>query len=85
VEGRGSTGARGPKGAQGTTGARGMTGAVGATGASARFPRSEALEVSEHLDGIYCELEVQMKRMGQIQQQLDELRSKVKRMFENSN
>ena len=34
-------------------------------------------EVNAHIDNIYRELDVQMKRMAQIQQQIDELRAKV--------
>jgi hypothetical protein len=36
--------------------------------------------VSEHIDDIYDELTVQMKRMAQIQQQVDELRAELQRL-----
>jgi hypothetical protein len=39
-------------------------------------------EVNSHIEDTYRELNVQMKRMGQIHQQVDELRAKVKKLSE---
>jgi len=43
---------------------------------------SLAAEVNGHIETIYKELDVQMKRMSQIQQQVDELRMKIKLLSE---
>lgn len=86
----GRAGARGPIGKPGTRGARGATGArgeKGATGptATARVPRQTLLdEINGHVEGIYRELEVQLTRMAQLQQQVDELREKVKGLAADS-
>jgi hypothetical protein len=40
--------------------------------------RSLLTEVNGHIDNIYKELDIQLKRMAQIQQQVDELRAKVR-------
>jgi hypothetical protein len=39
-------------------------------------------EVNGHIEDIYKELDVQMKRMSQIQQQVDELREKIRKLSE---
>lgn len=63
-------------------GARGRTGAVGARGVREGLPlRHSITEVGEQIDGIYEELAVQLTRMGQIQVQVDELRSKIRNLL----
>ena len=67
------------------TGARGATGArwpTGAPGKAAPDRRALAAEVNGHIEHIFKELDLQMKRMSQIQRQLDELREKVKLLSE---
>ena len=80
---RGPAGPRGAAGPAGPRGQEGQTGERGATGKTAPIDRAALLnEVNGHVDGIYKELDVQMKRMAQIQQQVDELRAKVKQLSE---
>jgi hypothetical protein len=72
---KGKTGARGPKGAMG---ARENLGAPSAGGAMNR----EALSrIHEQIQDIYQELDVQLRRMAQLQMQLDEVRAKVERLI----
>jgi hypothetical protein len=76
-------GVAGPRGVKGATGQRGTTGTRGATGAAPHVRRETLLnDVNGHLDEIFAELTVQMKRMAQIQRQVDELRAKLKRLAE---
>ena len=88
---RGQKGARGPRGARGPVGARGPTGQLGRRGPVGKPGRrgpvgvqgpqqqNEALEIMEkHLDDVYRQLEVQMKRMAQIQAELDILGATVR-------
>ena len=71
----GKTGARGPKGAMG---ARGNLGAAAAGGTVNR----EALSrIHDQIQDIYHELDVQLRRMAQLQMQLDEVRAKVERLI----
>jgi hypothetical protein len=95
---RGRQGAKGPvgkpgpiglKGATGTHGARGLTGRKGPSGvpglkgAGAKY---EAITgVYKQIDRIYQELDVQMKRMAQLQAELNEVRRKVQQMAAGSN
>ena len=74
---RGAPGPAGPRGQEGQTGERGPTSKTAATDRGALLN-----EVNGHIEGIYKELNVQMKRMAQIQQQVDELRAKVKQLSE---
>jgi hypothetical protein len=68
-------GRRGPAGPRGLKGARGATGKEGPTGKG-----NEVLEIVEkQIDDIHHELDVQMKRIAQLQLQLDELRDLVRR------
>jgi peptidoglycan hydrolase CwlO-like protein len=46
---------------------------------------SQLSEIEHTIEDIYKELDVQMTRMGQIQQQVDELRTKIKALIGNSN
>jgi hypothetical protein len=77
----GSTGATGQRGA-GARGDRGPTGAIGLSeGAIAGRNRIKLIaDVDHHITRIYHELDVQMKRMAQIQVELDDLRAKVRRL-----
>ena len=86
---RGEQGIRGERGSTGKTGPRGLTGARGKIGGrgligKAAPPLKKKLveEVNDHIDDIYRELAVQMKRMAQIQQQVDELREKIRNLAE---
>ena len=79
----GPQGERGPKGERGLQGDPGRSGPRCKTGTAAQTDRAALLaEVDGHIEDIYRELDVQMKRMSQIQQQVDELREKVKRPSE---
>lgn len=72
----GATGATGAKGKVGDKGERGLTGATSHDGG-----RNEALlSVSQHIDKIYTELEIQVTRLTELQRELNELRSKIRMM-----
>jgi len=77
-------GPRGPAGHQGDRGEPGPRGEKGERGArddSASPSTLEQLNEIEHsIEDIYKELDIQMKRMSQIQQQVDELRTKVRQL-----
>jgi len=77
---RGLTGKAGPAGAAGHTGARGAKGATGSKApASGKGRQRFIAAVDRHIENIYGELTVQMKRMAKIQLQVDELRDKIRR------
>jgi collagen triple helix repeat protein len=80
---RGLTGKAGPVGAAGHTGHTGARGAKGATGskapASGKGRKRFIAAVDRHIENIYGELTVQMKRMARIQLQVDELRDKIRK------
>ena len=79
----GPAGPRGPRGHAGARGEPGRTGKQGQVGTAAPTDRATLLdEVNGHIEDIYRELNVQMKRMSQIQQQVDELLEKLKRLSE---
>jgi Collagen triple helix repeat (20 copies) len=84
---RGIPGPAGPPGRPGTTGEQGETGATGARGPSGETgPASrdlmEVLSVVEgQIEEIYRELDVQVKRMTQLQSQLDEVRATVRHLM----
>ena len=79
-------GPRGPVGEQRTrwpTRRAGQDGPTWTIGKAAPIDRTMLLaEVNADIDDIYKELDVQMKRMSQIQRQVDQLREKVKRLSE---
>ena len=78
---RGARGRVGPRGKPGPTGPRGTRGETGAPAEAAPSDRAALLtEVNGHIEDIYKELDVQMKRMSQIQRQVDELREKLKKL-----
>jgi len=70
-------------GAAGHTGHTGARGAKGATGskapASGKGRKRFIAAVDRHIENIYGELTVQMKRMARIQLQVDELRDKIRK------
>jgi hypothetical protein len=81
---RGLTGKAGVAGATGRPGARGAKGSTGSTGSQGRVVTSPGRRrliaaVDRHIENIYSELTVQMKRMAKIQAQIDELRERVRR------
>ena len=72
----GATGATGAKGTAGDKGERGLTGGTSDDGS-----RNKALlSVSQHIDKIYSELEIQVTRLTELQRELNELRSKIRMM-----
>jgi len=82
---RGSTGLRGPTGPRGLTGPIGRRGLLGKRGKrgpeglTGPAKQDDALNnVMTHFDDVYRQLDIQMKRMGQIQAQLDMLAATVK-------
>ena len=84
----GSVGHQGPTGHAGRSGAPGRTGARGQAGKGAPVPSGDAKKrrvllasVDRHIENIYGELTVQMKRMAKLQAQIDELRYQVKRIL----
>ena len=87
----GKTGSTGVMGHTGHTGQRGPQGAVGQrgpTGSSGVLPserRRLFASLHEQVDNIYKELDVQMKRMAQLQVQLDEVRNKMRSLADDSN
>jgi collagen triple helix repeat protein len=77
---RGLTGKAGPVGAAGHTGARGAKGATGSKAPATGKGRKRFIAaVDRHIENIYGELTVQMKRMARIQLQVDELREKIRK------
>jgi hypothetical protein len=79
---RGASGTRGAAGVKGATGQTGRRGAVGAT----RVPWSTNTSsfalagVHKQIENIYNALNIQMKRMAQVQAELDDVREKLQRM-----
>jgi hypothetical protein len=81
----GPTGKTGIRGARGVTGARGTTGKTGPAGAMTRDDRMDILAVVEgQIEDIYRELDVQMKRMAQLQLQVDEVRLRIRQLMDPS-
>jgi len=91
---RGATGPAGPPGKRGATGQAGRTGDVGATGRVGprgaqgpigvlgpdAEPRQLIKALDAQVDGIYRELTIQMNRMSQVQAQLDDVRTAIRRL-----
>ena len=83
---RGPIGKTGLRGAQGPSGARGAAGAVGKMGPQGLQGREPAWrkhlleEVQEQIDRIDQELGVQLRRMAQIQREVDELKAKLRKL-----
>jgi hypothetical protein len=82
---RGKTGRRGPKGVTGSKGAKGNTGDKGATGQEPPKRKRLLDLVQTQIDRIDHELDLQLRRMSQIQREVDELRSNFKKLVERSN
>lgn len=87
---RGVPGPPGPRGPSGTTGAagkigpRGPVGKHGARGATGNEPpdRSALLaQVHASIEEIHRDLSIQLTRMAQIQQQVDQLRANLKQLI----
>jgi hypothetical protein len=72
----------GPTGKSGVKGAIGKTGAQGAQGREPAWRRELLGEVHEHINRIDHELDIQLTRMAQLQQELDQLRIKVMQLSE---
>jgi hypothetical protein len=88
---QGATGAIGKTGRKGSRGERGLTGAVGKRGAVGPIGRTRRGTVVPHvaigslnkqIDKVYGELEIQMKRMAQVQAELDDVRGKLQQLAE---
>lgn len=80
---RGKAGDRGPEGARGPTGPVGRRGKLGAPGhagpkgLTGPQQKDAVLDVvMRHFDDVYLQLDIQMKRIAQIQQQVDQLIAK---------
>ena len=77
----GAAGQAGAKGDQGSTGATGPTGASGAVGPLTMRDRNDVLTaLHDQIEHIYHELDIQLKRMAQIQAELDNVRATVRRL-----
>jgi hypothetical protein len=77
---RGPTGKRGPTGARGLTGPIGRRGKIGKAGhkgpkgLTGPLHKDNVLDVvMTHFDDVYQQLNIQMKRMAQLQAQVDQL------------
>lgn len=94
---RGPRGKRGPKGDTGRSGKAGPTGLKGAKGKSGKrgaLGRSGTIVrslnpamlsgIHKQIENVYNELEIQMKRMAQVQSEIDDVRSKLKRITDRS-
>jgi len=84
---RGPVGPRGPRGPagqmgpQGPVGERGHRGQVGTAALSAGMaPALAFLAVEEQIDAIKHELDLQLRRIAQLQQQVDQLRAVVRQL-----
>lgn len=83
---RGPRGPVGPMGLQGPVGERGRRGEAGLPALSTGVaPALAFVAVEEQIDAIKRELDVQLRRMAQIQQQLDQLRAIVRQLAEPKN
>lgn len=83
---RGQRGIPGPPGPRGSAGATGQSGARGAKGGRTRTHGGKGrqrllMSVERHIENIYGELTAQLQRLAKLQVQVDELRSKLKRVL----
>ena len=77
----GSKGAKGVKGAIGLKGRTGLTGKRGAVGrASIASPQLMLTGLDKRLGRIFQELEIQMRRMAQMQAELNDVRTTVQQL-----
>jgi hypothetical protein len=75
----GKSGAAGERGPMGRAGRAGAPGAKGAPfGVSGKQRKRFVAAVDRHIENIYTELSVQMKRIARVQAQVDELRDKIR-------
>ena len=72
---KGAKGLTGPLGRRGKIGKPGQKGPLGVKGQRRKNPEIEA--VLEHFDDVYLQLEVLLKRVAQIQGQVDRLTAQV--------
>lgn len=81
----GATGATGSRGTTGATGARGPVGKTGTAGPLMSGNRLTALAVvHDQIEHIYHELDVQVKRLGQLQADVDQVRATLRRLIGDS-
>lgn len=81
---KGGDGARGLRGATGIKGEKGSTGARGRAGRSAiRTPQLGLAGVYNHIERIYQELDIHLKRIGQLQTELNKARTTFQLMAES--
>jgi hypothetical protein len=78
---QGRIGKSGRAGATGRSGARGPVGAKGSDSPGGKSRRRLLVSVDRHIENIYGELTAQMQRMGKLQQQVDELRAKIRQVL----
>ena len=84
---QGKTGSQGRTGSKGHTGSKGATGLTGKRGVAGTPGKSQTLTIPsivlsslhKQIESIYNELEIQMKRMAQVQAELDEVRDRRQR------
>jgi hypothetical protein len=86
---RDAPGPPGPVGPIGQTGAAGRRGASGKVGKPTLTRSSDRLDilsvVEEQIDDIHIELDIQMKRIAQLEVRLDEVRDTIRKMIKGSN
>ena len=77
---KGTTGSKGATGSIGPTGLTGKRGAAGAEGPPGNIPppQTALTGLHEQIGNIYNELAIQIKRMAQVQAELDDVRAKLK-------
>ena len=79
------SGARGPRGHRGALGPQAAIDPAGARRETGRTSKGDSstsgaqvlAEINRHIEDIYQALDIQMKRIGQMQVQIDELRKKL--------
>lgn len=82
---RGPVGSPGVTGRQGARGRKGPKGQTGARGRKTGEAKGGAINgVYKQIDKIYFALDVQMRRMAEIQAELNEVRAKVQRIAAGS-
>jgi len=77
----GTVGAKGKTGAKGAKGATGARGTVGGERPATTIHREVLLVIHDQIHDIYQELDIQLRRMAQLQAQLDEVRATVARLM----
>jgi hypothetical protein len=84
---KGSAGVSGSDGAKGLTGPKGRTGLTGKRGAEgdAALPQPAVTGLHKQINSIYQELDIQLRRMAQIQAELNDVRGKLQKMAAVSN